>query len=372
MFKQNLLRSLRATNNYTINSSSYTARLVTTYASNIPQTQIGFMLKGGPTRLEKVEVPVPTPKSDEVLLKVTAAGMCHSDLHELKKPVKEEYIMGHEIAGKIVQSGDDVDMSKLRIDRDYALHGPNACGKCEPCLHGFDHQCIGNKAFGVGTDGGYQEYIVANPRSCIEVPVGVSAAVAAVTTDAILTPYRALKRAKLGPHSRVLIIGLGGLGMNTVQLCKLWGAYVIAHDIRPHCLEHAGSFGADQLIREIPTDKSFNADLVVDLVGNNHTFKLAQFHTRPLGTIVPLGLEAEQLDFDRDHSTSREINLVPVYWGTSLELRECLDMVSRGMIKPETETVEFDNVDGYLQKLKRGEIASRLVFVPKQELASYG
>ena len=120
--------------------------------------------------------------------------------------------MGHEICGSVVSQGADV-KATYKPDVLYAVHGPNPCGECKYCKTGFDNLCNGpNRTYiGIGEDGGYAEYVKVNARNIVEVPAGVSPEVAVVATEAVLTPYHAIKSlGEVKAGSKVLIIGLGG------------------------------------------------------------------------------------------------------------------------------------------------------------------
>lgn len=333
----------------------------------VPTVQKACVYDSSVGKLELREIPVPQPKPSQVLLKIEGAGLCHSDLHIIHgdNPLPGKYVMGHEIAGKVVTVGAGVDEERFPQGKLFAFFGPNGCGSCSNCRKGYDNQCQTHQHYyGLGIDGGYQEYIVAEPRSLIPVPNGISAPVAAVTTDAVLTPYHAAIRAGVTSGSTVLVFGLGGLGMNAVQVAKYFGAKVIACDLREEQTKKAKVLGADVTFVDLPEDP-LNVDIVLDVVGHKSTFYLAQKHVRPMGKIVPVGLASTLLEFKQHPASQREIEIISTFWGTSSQLMECLDLVARGVINPQVETCSLEEVNDVLNKLEKGQINTRMAVVPQ-------
>ena len=184
--------------------------------------------------LAKQEIERPRPGPGEVLVRVQAAGVCHSDLHVLEGagPPTVPMTLGHEGAGLIEAVGPGV--TNVQPGQFVALYGANSEGDCAACRRGEENLCRGGPMLGLGTDGCYAEFVRCRARSAIPVPAGVTAAQAAVATDAVLTPYHALKNvARLRAGETVVILGLGGLGMNAVEVARLLGAYIIVVDLMP-------------------------------------------------------------------------------------------------------------------------------------------
>ncbi|CAN6674846.1 alcohol dehydrogenase 2 [Trichomonascus vanleenenianus] len=317
--------------------------------------------------LEKTTIEVPEPAVDEVLLKVGAAGMCHSDLHVLDNelPLPLEFVMGHEIAGTVVKLGQGVDKDAFPVGKLFAVHGPNGCGSCANCRKGVDNQCQEENHlwYGLGRDGGYQEYVTVRMHSLVPVPDGLSAAVAAVTTDAVLTPYHAIKKARVNSFSRVLVIGLGGLGLNGVQILKALGAHVTCVDLREETLRKAREYGADSAVTSLG-DAPLNVDVAVDFVGSNKTFALSIKHVKPAGIVIPVGLADATLQFDQHSLCLSEVSIISAFWGTSSELMECLELVAKGKVDPQFETAPLSDLPVRLKLLKEGKIKSRLALLP--------
>lgn len=335
-------------------------------ATQIPETQTAFIFKNGQRELQKTTIPVPKPAPGKVLIKIAAAGVCHSDLHVIEGdlPYPDDLIMGHEIAGYIVAYGPGVDEKTLPKDSLYAVHGVNPCGSCEPCRTGRDNLCDSpsRSHMGLGTPGGYEQYTQVIPRNLTKVPKGISPAVAAATTDAVLTPYHALRRAKINGQTRMLIMGMGGLGINGVQIAKAFGAHVTAVDPRESSRELAKKYGADVVLEKVP-EESLNVDVVADFVSAQATFDLAQKHVKTAGLILPIGLHSPKLTFDLNKFAFREFTIMGNFWGTSQDQADCFDLVSKGLVTPQVETTGYLNVNQALKDLHDGKIKSRIVLV---------
>ncbi|KAF5093057.1 hypothetical protein D0Z03_002571 [Geotrichum reessii] len=332
----------------------------------IPKTHKGFVFTNGSRDLSLKDIPTYTPGPGEVLLKLEASGVCHSDLHILSGsfPLPSGIILGHEIAGSVVSHGLGVNPDDFPIGQLYAAHGPNPCGLCNECRNGQDNLCHSpnHAEYGLGYPGGYQQYTLAKVRNLVKVPEGVSPEVAAVTTDAVLTPYHAFKKAGINGMSKILIIGLGGLGINAVQIAKAFGAHVTAFDLKESSRELARKFGADVVLDSLALeDASQNYDFVADIVSIQSTFDLAFKQVKSNGLIIPLGLGSAKLTFDQNDLLVREIRILGSFWGTSLDQVEVFDLVKRGVITPQVETGNFKDLNEILEKLENGQIKSRLV-----------
>jgi len=210
--------------------------------------------------LQVEETAIPEPEADEVLLKVEASGVCHSDLHlangdwpRLMKIVKMPLIPGHEVVGRVVKKGEQV--SELDLgDRVGVAWVHWTCGECEVCKAGLENLCPSQTVTGASVDGGYAEYMKAKASHAIKVPGNLSSDEAAPLFCAGVTVYRAIKNSKIEPGQRVAIFGVGGLGHLAVQVAKTYGAEVIAVDITDEKLELARSCGADHTINSASTN----------------------------------------------------------------------------------------------------------------------
>jgi len=333
---------------------------------------IAFRFHPGEKKLFKEEIDRPTAGPNDAILRIKAAGVCHSDLHVLDGEVpflKNAFTMGHEVCGELVEVGSEAP-DTLKKGALYAVHGPNPCGNCLYCRSGRDNLCDSpTRAYiGLGADGGYAEFIKVPARNIVEVPQGVSAEVAAVATDAVLTPWHAFRLANVRQGDTVLAIGLGGLGMNGMQIAHALGAHVIACDMRESSLDMARQLGADEVFHSKELEeklKGRKVDIVGDFVGRESTFKQAQTLVRPGGTVCAVGLGSLQVPFMPMIVASYEIRVQGAFWGTSTELRDVLRYISEGRIKPQVDTGKIEDVSHWIEELKNGRVKSRMALMPK-------
>ncbi|WP_413586752.1 zinc-binding dehydrogenase [Bdellovibrio sp. HCB274] len=324
----------------------------------------------GQKELSLTDVPKPKPGPQDVILKVRAAGICHSDLHVLhgEVPYKESFTMGHEACGEVVETGSQV-TEKFAPGDLYAVHGPNPCGHCNFCRSGHDNLCNDpSRTFiGLGQDGAYAEYMKVPARNIVKVPKGISPEVAAVATDAVLTPYHAIKAmGQVQMGSKVMIIGLGGLGMNGIQIALALGANVTACDLKEPNLEMAKSFGVQTVInsKNLSVLEPQSYDVVIDFVGLEATFKDAQNFVKPGGTIVLVGLGSATAPVTTASAITYQIRVQGTFWGTHIEMEELYDLIAAGKIKPQVETAPLKEVNHWLHELAEGKIKSRMALIP--------
>lgn len=325
----------------------------------------------GQKKLIIQDVPRPIPKANEVLLKIRAAGICHSDLHVLagEVPFPHSFTMGHEGCGEVVEVGSEV-TGTFKKGVLYAVHGPNPCGKCDYCENGRDNLCNSPERsyLGLGTDGAYAEYMTVPARNIVEVPAGISAEIAAVATDAVLTPYHAIKKlGEVKANSKVLIIGLGGLGMNGAQIALALGADLTVSDLRESSLEVAKSFGVKNTInaKNIETELAAQSfDVVFDFVGMDKTFLQAQKFVKPGGTVVLVGLGCAQVPIVVAPMITFEVRVQGSFWGTHKEMEEVYDLIAKGKINPQVQTAPLKDVNHWLEELEAGKIPSRMALIP--------
>jgi propanol-preferring alcohol dehydrogenase len=325
----------------------------------------------GPNKpLERQEIERPRPGPGEVVIRVQAAGVCHSDLHILEgiAPFPTPMTLGHEGAGVVEEVGPGV--TGVRPGQLVAVYGPNSCGDCRFCRSGQENLCPAGPSVGLGIDGSYAEFVRCRARSAVPVPEGVTAAQAAVATDAVLTPYHALKAVGgLRAGELAVIVGLGGLGMNAVEIAHLLGAYVIAIDLIPAKLEQARAMGAHETVdgndaAAVTALAQRLPDLVADFVGSDATARTAQQIVRPGGRVVLVGLAAATGTLMIFRYGANQIATLGSFWGASRELAEILDHIARGAIRPIVATEPLDTVNDVLERLRRGQVEGRIALTP--------
>jgi propanol-preferring alcohol dehydrogenase len=331
---------------------------------------------------ELCDVAVPQPKSGEVLIKIAAAGACHSDLHlmdwpEGALPWKLPFTLGHENAGWVHEVGAGV--SGFKKGDAVLVHGPWGCGRCKPCRLGRENYCdhaaeISGSGGGLGLDGGMAEYMLV-PSARFLVPIGdLDPVKAAPIGDAALTPYHAIasSRDRLTSGTTAVVIGIGGLGQMAVQLLRLTtAARVIAVDHDPAKLEIARRLGAETCIpagdtaaTAVRTASAGGAELVLDMVGTDATLALGAKVLRTEGRLVIVGLGGGTLPLGF-FGVPYGAEVATSYWGTVTELMELVSLARSGKLKLEVETFALADAMTAYAKLRRGEVRGRAVIVPR-------
>jgi alcohol dehydrogenase, propanol-preferring len=328
------------------------------------------------------EVAKPVPGAGEVLLRVTGAGLCHSDLHLMHWPAgtvgyELPFTLGHEVAGEVASLGDGVD--GIDVGESVLVYGPWGCGRCPRCSLGEEHLCERRSVrrasgCGLGRDGGLAEYVVL-PSPRLTVPIAdLDPVAAAPLADAGLTPYHAVKRAlrDLSPGAAAVVIGVGGLGHVAVQLLRaLSGCRVVAIDRRQEALEMALESGADVALRSDDLGPQEvrraaggrGAALVIDCVGVDATLELAAACVAPGGHVAILGVGGGTLPL-RFGVIPFETPVVLSNWGTRAELAEVVALARAGAIRIEVERVRLEDVPDAYRRLEAGEVRGRVVAVP--------
>ena len=331
------------------------------------------------------EVPDPTPGPSQVLIKITAVGLCRTDLAVMQHPDAATYLshpfpmtLGHECAGTIVDVGRDA-RPLVTIGENVIVYAPWGCGRCKMCADGHENYCLnaaskGINIPGLGRDGGCADYmLVDRARHCI--PIGdLDPVSAAPLTDAALTPYHALQHARPkleDRHAVAVVIGIGGLGHIAVQLIKLLTpATVVAIDNSPEHLTLAREVGADVVAANEHAVEAvhqathgFGAEVVFDLVTTQETVDLGARLTRVCGewSLVGVGGGKALVGF---RATPYECQVLAPYWGTRGDLYDVVSLAQRGAINVRTEQHDLaDGVAAY-RRLAEGHVLGRAVLVP--------
>ncbi|MEW2521291.1 NAD(P)-dependent alcohol dehydrogenase [Actinacidiphila alni] len=331
---------------------------------------------------EVVTVPRPEPGPGQVLLKVTAAGVCHSDIAVMSRPADAfpyplPLTLGHEGAGTVAALGDGV--IGLDIGEPVAVYGPWGCGYCLMCAQGKENYCLRAQELdirppGLGAPGAIAEYLLVDDARHL-VPLGDLDPVAAVPlTDAGLTPYHAIKMSlpKLVPGSSAVVIGTGGLGHVAVQLLRaLSPARVIALDVSDEKLELARRVGAHETVlsdadaadRVRALTDGVGAQAVLDFVGAPPTVATATACAAVEGdvTIVGIGGGSAAVGFG---TIAFDAAVRAPYWGTRAELIEVLDLARAGAVDVHVETYSLDDAPLAYERLRAGRITGRAVILP--------
>lgn len=319
------------------------------------------------------EVSRPEPASDEVLIQVEACGVCHSDLHvadgdwkQFAGIVKRPLILGHEVVGRVVGKGSAA--RDLAIgDRVGVPWIHWTCGSCEPCREGNENLCTKQKITGVTVDGGFAEFLKAPASHVVKIPPGISPVEAAPLLCAGLTAYRALKQASLLPGQRLAVFGIGGLGHVAVQIGHGLGAEVIAIDIAEEKLALATSLGAatvlhagtSDVVRELRKKGAVHVALVTSAA--KAAYDTAFRCLRPAGTLLVVGLPAENICFPPIMMAAVEVRIRATAVGTRQDLREVLALADAGKLRCQVVTRPLPEINRVLQELARSQVTGRVV-----------
>jgi alcohol dehydrogenase, propanol-preferring len=329
------------------------------------------------TSLSLEEMDAPKLGACEVLIEVEACGVCHSDLHvadgdwtQLNSIVKKPLILGHEIAGRVVERGADV--SDLQIgDRVGVPWVYWTCGECEFCREGNENLCAKQAITGVSVDGGYAEFVKAPATHATKIPEGLSSVEAAPLFCAGVTVYRAVKKARIAPGQRLAVFGVGGLGHLAVQIGRELGAEVTAVDVSEEKLALAKSLGAsatlnaatENVVKELRKKGGVHVALVASAA--KAAYDTAFACIRPSGTLLVVGLPAESICFPPILMASTEVRIQASAVGTRQDLREVLAMAAAGKVRCQAATRPLAQVNEVLEQLRRGQISGRMVLVPR-------
>ncbi|MGF6884759.1 propanol-preferring alcohol dehydrogenase [Nocardia sp. GAS34] len=332
---------------------------------------------------EPREVPVPQPVGEELLLQVTAAGLCRSDLHVMDAAVASfdcplPLTLGHEVAGTVVATGPDV--APGWIGETVVVHGIWSCGHCRNCARGRENYClrlrprtlgapppIGN---GLGYHGGLaQAMLVPSARHLVRTH-GLDPVRSAPLTDAGLTAYHAVQEhaALIDEHAICVVIGIGGLGHLGVQILRDLGAgRIVAVDDRSDARAMALWLGADAAFADVDSARTAvadGADLVIDFVGAPQTTGPATRILAPGGRLTVVGSAGARVEVGKDVGLAAGWEITAPFWGPRTDLVAVVDMVRRGALHVAATAYPLtDGVEIY-QRLRDGDITGRAVLVP--------
>jgi propanol-preferring alcohol dehydrogenase len=324
--------------------------------------------------LEIQDRPIPVPGPGEVLVRIEASGLCHTDIHAAHGdwPVKPTppFVPGHEGVGIIAALGDGVTHRAVgeRVAVPWLGH---ACGHCDHCVAGWETLCEQQLNTGYSIDGGFAEYAVADADYVVPVPDDVTSRDAAPLTCAGVTTYKAVKVAHVRPAERVAIFGVGGLGHLAVQYARLVGGTVIAVDIEDDKLELARELGADHTVNAATTDPVAaiealgGADVAIVLAVFPPVFEQAFAALRRGGRLVCVGLPPEDdgpMSLPIFPTVLKGISVIGSIVGTRQDLTEVFELHALGRTRVAAETRKLDEVNDAIQDVLTGRATARLVF----------
>lgn len=324
---------------------------------------------GRPLILSDVATPIPGP--GEVLVKVAACGVCHTDIHAVDGdwPVKPKlpFIPGHEVVGHVAALGQGV--TRLREGDAIGvawLH--DACGACEYCGTGWETLCPSQHNTGYGVDGGYAEYLIAHAAYAVKIPAGMDLVKAAPILCAGVTTYKGIKETDTKPGDWLAISGIGGLGHVAVQYAKAMGLHVVAIDVSEDKLALARRLGADIALNAAVPDL---AGEVSRRTGGMHgalitavsapAFAQCLSLLRPGGTMSMVGLPPGSFALPIFDVVLKRLTVRGSIVGTRQDLAEALRFAAEGKVTAQVETRRLNEINAIFAELKAGRVRGRIV-----------
>lgn len=339
-----------------------------------------------PLKVENLEQPKPI--HSQVLVRVKAAGICHSDLHLWEggylgaggkfmkvedRGVRFPLTPGHEIAGTVEETGEAVEyFQKGDNVLVYPWIGDQICLSCKS---GDEHLCDSPKTLGIYQDGGYSDFIlVPHYKYLLKLDQNDFDSAASLACSG-LTSYTAIKKASASPGDNLVIIGAGGLGLMAVQVAKkITNSNIIVVDVDNKKLDEAIKLGADEVINSKEVDPVKNikdlsggtgCEIVVDFVNNNITSKFAIDSLRKRGKYIMVGLFGGSLELNLPLVPLRAFNITGAYTGRFTDLIELVELYKKGKINSVvSKKYKIDDANQALEDLKNRKIIGRAVFNP--------
>jgi propanol-preferring alcohol dehydrogenase len=330
--------------------------------------------------LQMQDIPVPSIGDRDVLVRVRAAGICHSDVHYRagKSPVRPlPLTLGHEIAGVVEQLGRNV--SSVKVGDRVCLHYLLSCGDCYYCSAGSEQFCVQGSMLGHYSNGGYAEYIAVPERNAVRLPDEIPFEHGAILMCSSSTSFHALRKARLKAGEAVAIFGIGGLGMSAIQLAYAFGALdVYAVDINPDKLRQAERYGAIPVdarsgdpvaaIRQLTRGKG--VDVALELIGLAQTMQQAIQSLAVLGRAVVAGIGDNPIQIDTYRELlGKEAEVIGTNDHLLQELPLLIELARRGKLnlaEVVTRSVPLDAVavNQVLDNLEHFAGDARTVIVP--------
>ena len=340
--------------------------------TSIPKTMHAVAVTRYGTQLELIEAPVPTPKSDEVLIQVHASGLCSTDLHLLngrQSLGSLPRILGHEIAGDIVALGSNVcdwqvgDRITVAIDV--------VCGRCIHCRSGQTQRCQQMTRVGFERDGGHADYVAVPASILVAIPASVSYEDASILPDAVACIYHSMiHQGKLTMGHTVVILGVGGLGIHGVQIGIHAGARVIATSRRQERLSAVEKYGAipvntstqnlEDVIMCLTDGQGVN--MVVDNIGNQQSVAQGLKILQPGGKFLVVAYLDEFFQVPSLPFFKRELEMIGCRGSTHQDLVDVVHHIETGAIQPVIGArYSLEEIDDAVECLENGEMIGRIV-----------
>jgi NAD+-dependent secondary alcohol dehydrogenase Adh1 len=330
-----------------------------------------------PLRLEEVDEPRVSGPLD-VVVRIGAAGLCRTDLHiqegqwAEKSGVELPYTPGHENAGWVHEVGAAV--TNVEVGDTVIVHPYISCGLCRPCRRGDDMHCLTGSFPGIDRDGGFADFLLTSARSVVKLDPSLHPRDIAALADAGLTAIHAVKKAigVLGPGTRAVVIGAGGLGHIGIQCLKaMTPAEIIVVDPSEQALALAGEVGADRTIRADGSQRDMvreltdglGAEAIIDFVGEKGAIEDGIAMVQDGGFYYVIGY-GENLDIPTIDVISREISFIGNLVGTYVDLQDLMTLTAQGQVTLHTSVYPLDAIGDAMADLDNGRLRGRGILVP--------
>lgn len=324
--------------------------------------------------VELVERPVPEPGAGEVLVRIEASGLCHTDIHAARgdwpvKPVPP-FVPGHEGVGPVERLGPGV--AHLSAGDRVAIPWLGyTCGRCGYCVSGRETLCEAQVNTGYGVDGGHAEYVIARAGHVVPVPAGVDPFDAAPLTCAGVTTYKAVKVSSLRPGERAAIFGIGGLGHLALQYARIFGAETVAVDVTVDKLKLARELGADHTVNAAQADpvaaikQLGGVDVAVVLAATPLVLEQAHASLRRGGRLILVSLPKDNtMRLPIFETVLGGISVIGSIVGTRADLAEVFALHAAGRTTVDREIRKLDEINHAIEDVLAGKVTARVVFQP--------
>ncbi len=334
------------------------------------------------------DLEIPKPKDTEVLVKVKAVGVCHSDLHlwdggydtgsgsfmkATDRGVKFPVTPGHEVVGTVTQTGSTV--QGIKTGDEVLVYPWLGCGTCPACKVGNENICDAPRSLGVFQNGGYAEYVLVPHFKYLIKVSGIDLEGAASLACSGLTAFTAVKKANTGLQQFLVIVGAGGLGLMAVQIAKaITKSTILCVDLDDKKLEAAKKIGADYTINSKSPDtvqqiisicNNKGAECVIDFVNTPPTVKMGLGVLRKRGNLILVGLFGGAAEIVLPTIPLKAITIQGAYTGNYNDLVELVGLAKSGVISPIiSKRYSLDDANAALEELKQGKIIGRAVINP--------
>jgi propanol-preferring alcohol dehydrogenase len=308
------------------------------------------------TPLEEAHIPIPAIGSLDVLIRVAAAGICHSDAHYragISKIERLPLTLGHEVAGTVECVG--MDVRNVSPGNRVCVHYLVSCGSCEFCVRGLEQFCRSGQMIGKHRDGGYAEFVKVPSANVFPLPDEIPFEVGAIMMCSSATALHALNKARFKPGESIAIFGFGGLGFSALQLARAFDCgdvYVI--EINPAKLASAAGMGAmainaraaDPVEQIKEATAGAGVDVSLELIGSAKTMRQAALCLAPLGRAALVGLSAESVSIHPyTELINKEVEIIGVSDHLGSELPSLIEFARSGKLRFPPETLRLVDLD---------------------------